>query len=207
MALNAEDGGNRKCISVQIPEPTDEKSEAYKVGYKTIAEIAKERIRRAGELVKKENADKEGIEDLDIGFKVFKLDTSNIIAWDTATDKFEEQLDIFSEDNADHIKQGRNQKDILYEILLKYGLDLSVPIEEKELDGNRIYNIGFGTLFVCLDDKINAKTAKNIGEWSKAFEDDEPSVVFRDSGFANDSDKTNTVQTLKQFGIENVKSI
>lgn len=207
MALNAEDGGNRRCISVQLPEPTDEKSEAYKAGYKTIAEIGKERIRRAGKLVKKENADKEGIENLDVGFRVFKLDTTNIIPWDTATDKLEEQLDIFSEDNADHIKQGRSNEDILYEILLKYGLDLTVPIEEKEMDGNRIYNIGFGSMYVCLDEKINVQTAKNIGEWSKDFEDDEPIVVFRDSGFKNDSTKTNTVQTLKQFGIENVKSI
>ncbi len=207
MQLNAEDGGNRKCISVQLPEPTDEKSAAYKAGYKTIAEIGKERIRRAGEKIKEEHKDKEGIDKLDIGFRVFKLDTSNIVAWDTATENLEDQLQLFAENNAEHIKQGRSAEDILYEILLKFGLDLSVPIQEKELAGHQVYNIGHGAMYVCLDDNINGKVAQAIGEWHKDFEDDNPTVIFKDTGFAQDQDKTNTIQMLKQFGIDNVKSI
>ncbi|WP_291067832.1 MULTISPECIES: site-specific DNA-methyltransferase [unclassified Empedobacter] len=207
MALNSEDGGDRKCISVQLPEPTDEKSQAYKAGYKTIAEITKERIRRAGELIKQENKDKEGIDKLDVGFRAFKLDSSNIKAWDTSIDKFEDQLDMFEENNGDNIKSERTEEDVLFEILLKYGLELTLPIQEKTIDSCTIYNIGFGSMFICLSPQINVSVAKAIGEWSKEFEDHNPSVIFKDAGFANDADKTNTVQTLRQAGIENVKSI
>lgn len=207
MALNAEDGGNRKCISVQLPEPTDEKSEAYKAGYKTIAEITKERIRRAGELIKQENKDKEGIDKLDVGFRAFKLDSSNIQAWDTSVEKFEGQLDAFLVNNGDSIKAGRTEEDVLFEILLKYGLDLTLPIQEKEVDGCTIYNIGFGAMYICLSDNINISVAVGIGEWHKDSSDSKPSVIFKDAGFANDADKTNTVQTLRQAGIDNVKSI
>lgn len=208
MALNAEDGGNRKCISVQLPEPTDEKSEAYKAGYTNIAEITKERIRRAGELIKEEHKDKEGIDNLDVGFRVFKLDSSNIKAWDTSVENFEEQLDMFSDNNGENIKPSRTEEDILFEILLKYGLELTVPIIEKQIEGNKVYNIGFGSMYICLDDKVNPEVAKGIGVWHKEeFTDNNPSVIFKDNGFATDADKTNTVQTLKQFGISNVKSI
>lgn len=208
MELNAEDSGNRKCISVQLPEPTDEKSEAYKAGYTTIAEITKERIRRAGELIKKEHKDKVGIDKLDVGFRVFKLDSSNIKAWDTSVENFEEQLDMFAQNNGENIKQDRTEEDILFEILLKYGLELTVPIIEKQIAGNKVYNIGFGSMYICLDDKVNPEVAKGIGVWHKEeFTDNNPSVIFKDNGFATDADKTNTVQTLKQFGISNVKSI
>lgn len=203
MALNAEDGGNRKCISVQLPEPTDEKSEAYKAGYKNIAEIAKERIRRAGEKVKEDNADKENIDKLDVGFRVFKLDSSNIKRWDTTPENFESQVDLFE----DALKEDRSEEDVLYEILLKYGLDLTVPIQEKEVEGCTIHNIGFGALYVCLAQNISPKVATAIAEWNKEDETKYPSVIFRDNGFKTDADKTNAVQTLKQFGIENVRSI
>lgn len=207
MQLNAEDGGSRKCISVQLPELTDEKSEAYKAGYKNIAEITKERIRRAGELIKKENKDKEGIENLDTGFRVFKLDSSNIQAWDTSVEEFEGQLDMFAENNGDHIKSNRTEEDVLFEILLKYGLELTLPIDEKIVGECKIYNIGFGSMYICLSDQIKTDVATTIGEWHKESSDTNPSVIFKDSGFANDADKTNTVQTLRQAGIENVKSI
>lgn len=207
MALNAEDGGNRKCISVQLPEPTDEKSEAFKAGYTTIAEITKERIRRAGELIKQENKDKENIDKLDVGFRAFKLDSSNIRAWDTAVEKLEGQLDAFAENNGDSIKSDRTEEDVLFEILLKYGLELTLPIQEKTIDGCTIYNIGFGAMYICLSNDIKVSVAKAIGEWHKESFDDKPSVIFKDAGFANDADKTNTVQTLRQAGIENVKSI
>jgi len=207
MALNAEDGGNRKCISVQLPEPTDEKSEAYKAGYKTIAEITKERIRRAGELIKQENKDKEGMDKLDVGFRAFKLDSSNIQAWDTSVENFEDQLDMFLENNGDSIKSDRTEEDVLFEILLKYGLELTLPIEEKTIANCNVYNIGFGSMYICLADRITVEVANGIGEWHKESVDEKPSVIFKDAGFANDADKTNTVQTLRQAGIENVKSI
>lgn len=207
MALNAEDGGIRKCKSVQLPEPTDEKSEAYKASYKTIADITKERIRRAGELIKQKNKDKEGLDKLDIGFRAFKLDSSNIQAWDTSVEKFEGQLDAFLANNGDSIKTGRTEEDVLFEILLKYGLDLTLSIQEKQVDGCTIYNIGFGAMYICLSDNINISVAVAIGEWHKDSSDSKPSVIFKDAGFANDADKTNTIQTLRQAGIENVKSI
>ncbi|EPH12278.1 adenine-specific DNA-methyltransferase [Myroides odoratimimus CCUG 12700] len=207
MSLNAEDGGDRKCISVQLPETTKEDSEAYKAGYKNIAEITKERIRRAGELIKQENKDKEHIGKLDIGFRAFKLDSSNIRAWDTAVANFEGQLDAFEAHNGDSIKSDRTEEDVLFEILLKYGLDLTLPIQERIVAGSTIYNIGFGAMYICLSDAINVDVAKAIGEWHKESSDDKPSVIFKDAGFANDADKTNTVQMLRQAGIENVKSI
>lgn len=190
-----------------MPEPTDEKSEAYKEGYKTIAEITKERIRRAGELVKQENKNNDGIENLDTYFRVFKLDSSNILAWDTSVDEFEGQLDMFAENNGDHIKSNRTEEDVLFEILLKYGLELTLPIEGKVVGDCKIYNIGFGSMYICLSDQIKTDVATTIGEWHKESSDTNPSVIFKDSGFANDADKTNTVQTLRQVGIENVKSI
>lgn len=207
MAINAEDDGGRKCISVQLPEPVGEKSEAYKSGYKTIAEITKERIRRAGGFVKKENKNIKGIEKLDVGFRVFKLDTSNITAWDTSVEKFEEQLLLFDENDGDHIKKDRTEEDLLFEILLKYGFELTVSIQEKEIKGNKIYNINNGSMYICLADKVNIEVAEEIGEWQKEFSDHKPTVIFKDSGFINDANKTNTIQTLRQFGIENIKSV
>jgi len=207
MALNAEDGGKRKCISVQLPETTDEKSEAFKAGFGTISEITKERLRRAGKLIISQNKDKNYIDKLDVGFRVFKLDSSNIQAWDTSVDEFEGQLDMFAENNGDHIKSNRTEEDVLFEILLKYGLELTLPIEEKVIGECKIYNIGFGSMYICLSDQIKIDVATTIGEWHKESSDINPSVIFKDSGFANDADKTNTVQTLRQAGIENVKSI
>ncbi|AZA88058.1 site-specific DNA-methyltransferase [Chryseobacterium shandongense] len=207
MGLNAEDGGNRKCISVQLPEQTEKNSEAFKAGYNWITEISKERIRRAGDLIKQEIKEKNEIENLDTGFRVFKLDSSNIQAWDTSVDKFEGQLDMFAENNGDHIKSNRTEEDVLFEILLKYGLELTLPIEEKVVGDCKIYNIGFGSMYICLSDQIKTDVATAIGEWHKESSDSNPSVIFKDSGFAKDADKTNTVQTLRQVGIENVKSI
>lgn len=256
MALNAEDGGKRKCISVQLPEPIEEKSEAYKAGYNTIAEITKERIRRAGKAIKEEtqteikklqekleksiglaliiedaevkqftfpegviiddaaetlleeiNQKQAALQQLDVGFRVYKLDSSNIIAWDTDKESFEKQIEIFSETNADHIKVGRNEKDVLYEILLKYGLELTVPIEERVLAGATVYNIGYGSMYVCLANGIESGVARALGEWHRDISEDSPTVIFKDSGFDTDADKTNTIQTLLQFGIEKVESI
>lgn len=142
-----------------------------------------------------------------MGFRVFKLDSSNIHAWDTSLEKLQDQLDMFDAHDGDHIKADRTEEDVLFEILLKYGLELTLPIQEREIAGCRVHNIGFGTLYICLSNGITAEVAQGIGEWQQEFGDAKPSVIFKDAGFKDDQDKTNTVQTLRQFGIENVKSI
>ena len=172
-----------------------------------LSELSKERIRRAGELIKQGNKDKEGIDKLDVGFRAFKLDSSNIHAWDTSIENFEGQLDAFEANNGDSIKTDRTEEDVLFEILLKYGLELTLPIEEKTIANCKVYNIGFGAMYICLADHITVEVANGIAEWHKESVDEKPSVIFKDAGFANDANKTNTVQTLRQAGIENVKSI
>jgi len=204
MDINVVDKGNRKYICVQLPEETDEKSEAYKAGYKNICEIGKERIRRAGEKIKEENADKEGIENLDIGFKVFKLDSSNIKAWDPESDDLEQNL----WDSVENIKSDRTSEDLMYEILLKYGLDLTLPIEELELAGKKVYVVGLGSLVICLDEAITLDTVEAIAALKEKYEsDDLMRVVFRDNGFKDAEVKTNAIQILKQSGIDDVKSL
>ena len=200
MQLNSEDGGNRKHIQVQLPEPTDEKSEAFKAGYKTIAQIGKERIRRAGKKIAAENPDK--AKDLDLGFKVFKLDSSNIKGWDGNPEDLETSLF----DAQENIKADRTEEDVLFEILLKYGLDLTLPIEEKVMEGKKVFNVGFGALFICLADGITNKVAEGIGAWKQELNPATCRVIFKDSGFT-DVEKANAVQTLKRFGINEVKSI
>ena len=194
MALNAEDGGNRQFIMVQLPEPTD------KPDYPTIAEIGKERIRRAGEKIL---ADKGGIINLDVGFKVFKLDSTNIKPWDVAFDTLEQDILTY----ADSIKSDRNAEDVLYEILLKYGLDLSLPITTHTLAGKTVYSIG-GVLVVCLDHAITLETVEAIAKLKAEWQPETAMrVVFRDSGFADDVVKVNAVQILKQAGIDDVRSV
>ncbi len=194
MNLNLEDNGKRKHIQVQLPQLTDEKSEAFKAGFKTITEIGKERIRRAAKKIAEEYPDK--AKDLDLGFKVFKLDTSNIKGWDGNPDNLQMSL----EDAVGNIKHDRTEHDVLYEILLKYGLDLTLPIEEKQVAGKTVFSVGFGALFICLADKITSTVAQGIGEWKEELQPEVCRVVFKDSGFT-DVEKTNSVQTLKRFGI------
>ena len=213
MQLNAEDGGNRRYIMVQLPEPTDEKSEAFKAGYKSIAEIGKERIRRAGEKivdelkgaatsVAEDNATK--VASPDVGFKVFKLDSSNIKAWDPDYEDIEKSL----WDTVDNIKEDRTETDLLYEILLKYGLDLTLPIEELELSGKKVYVVGLGSLVICLDKQITLDVVEEIAKRKEKYDTDNlMRVVFRDNGFKDAEVKTNAMQILKQVGIEDVKSV
>ena len=204
MQLNAEDGGNRKYIMVQLPELCDESSEAYKAGYKNICEIGKERIRRAGKKIKSdESLPLENREKLDIGFKVFKLDSSNIKEWDTDTEDLQQTL----LDSMENIKSDRNSLDVLYEILLKYGLDLNIPIEENK----DFYSIGGGSLLVSLNKEINdevinsiCKEYKNLLEIDKDFK---TTVILRDNSFKNDVDKTNAIKKLEQIGINEIRSI
>lgn len=197
MQLNAEDNGNRKFIMVQLPETTDEKSEAYKAGYKNICEIGKERIRRAGEKIVSES----GKTDLDIGFKVFKLDDSNIKEWSPNYD----ELAMTLEDMADNLKSGRTKEDLLFEILIKMGIELTAPIEEINVGDKKIYNIGMGSLVICLEDEITEDIIKEIPKYKSDFMD--MKVVFKETGFKTDSQKMNTMQNLKQFGITDVRSV
>ena len=197
MQLNAEDGGNRKFIMVQLPETTDEKSEAYKAGYFNICEIGKERIRRAGDKVVSES----GKTDSDIGFKVFKLDDSNIREWSPNYD----ELAMTLEDMTDNLKAGRTKEDLLFEILIKMGIELTAPIEEIKVGDKLIYNIGAGSLLICLEDEISEEIIKEIPKYKSDFVD--MKVVFKEIGFRSDSQKMNTMQNLKQFGITDVRSV
>lgn len=196
MNLNAEDGGHRKFILVQLPEPTNEKSEAYKAGYKNICEIGKERIRRAGEKIKAEAGDKAA--DLDIGFKVFKLDSSNLQKWNPQPD----DLVMTLQQATDNFLPDRTEQDVLYEIMLKMGLDLTCQIEEEQAAGETVYIIGGGALMICLGRNITTAVAEAVGKLHEEYESELWQVVFRDTGFASDMDKTNVKETLKAAGLD-----
>ncbi len=200
IACCLEDNIKLKFIQVQLPEKTDKDNEAYKSRYSTIAEIGKERIRRAVKKIKEEHPiiSKE----LDLGFKVFKLDSSNIKSWDGNPDNVETSL----LDTVENIKPGRTEEDVLYEILLKSGLDLTLPIEGRNIEGKKVFNIGLGSLFICLADNITRKVAEGIGQWKKECNPEICRVVFKDNGFS-DIEKTNSVQTLKRYGIDEIKTI
>ncbi|PGS96112.1 site-specific DNA-methyltransferase [Bacillus anthracis] len=208
MQLNSEDGGNRKFIMVQLPEPLEEQSEAYKAGYRTICDIGEERIRRAGEKIKQELIEKQkdaGMleanivdpDSLDIGFKVLKLDTSNIREWNADFDNIEEQMEY----HENPFIEDWTELDVVYEIMLKYGLELTYPIETFEVDGKHVYDIAFGNLFICLADNINTNIAKAIITKRDEYGIETSSVVFSDAGFAgNDSEKLNCIELLKDAG-------
>lgn len=199
IAQNAEDGGSRKFILVQIPEPL--KIEEDKV--KTIADLGKSRIRNAGKKILNDTKSKTNSTNLDIGFKLFKLDATNILPWEADFETLEDQLAL----SVDSVKTERTAEDVLYEILLKYGLDLTLPIEQHEIDGKTVYDVGMGALMVCLDDNISIEVVEGIGKLKEELQPEVMRVVFKDAGFADDVVKTNAVQVLKQFGIDDVRSI
>ncbi len=193
MQLNSEDNGNRKFIMVQLPEKCNEKSEAYKAGYSNICEIGKERIRRAGDKIVEES----GNNNLDIGFKVFKLDSSNKLEWDPDYDNLESSLDKMLY----NIKGCRTELDLVYEVMLKYGLDLSLPIENIE-DVTSIYNVGFGALILCFKDKVTVADGKDI---INIIKDNNPAtcrVVFKDNSFGTDADKANLKELLSSHNVD-----
>ncbi|WP_434303741.1 site-specific DNA-methyltransferase [Clostridium botulinum] len=203
MNLNAEDSKNRKFIMVQLPEETDKKSEAYKAGYKNICEIGKERIRRAGDKIVSENKDKDVIRDLDIGFKVFKLDTSNIKPWNPRFEDIAHKLD----EMVDNFVPGRTEEDVVYEIMLKYGIDLTYPIEVREISGKKVFSIGFGALVICLDNEITLDVVNDIVDLKNELSPEITRIVFKDNGFKRDSVKTNAIEILKRNNINEVMSI
>ena len=213
MAQNAVDDGSRRHILVQLPEPLDPNNKNQKTSAdccdklgepRTIAELTKERLRRAANKVKEENPQF----DSDLGFRVFKLDTSNMRAWEPDGDDLEQTL----LDSIDHIKSDRSQNDILYELLLKLGLDLCVPIKTRTIAGKAVCSIGAGTLIACLDEHIARaevdSLALGITELAQATQThDDATVVFRDSAFEDDVAKTNMAAILEQFGLKNVRSL
>ena len=194
MQLNAEDGGQRRFICVQLPEKTDEHSEAYKAGYKTICEIGKERIRRAGEKIKEENKDKEGIEKLDIGFKVFKLDSSNLVKWDNSPTTDEEEVKKRIQQSLFYLVDGRSDLDLVYEIMLKYGLSLTLPVEERKFDNVPAYIINHPDykVLICLQPNITLSAVEEM--------DKEPigTYIFADRCFADANILSNTEEILKK---------
>jgi len=200
LAQNLADKGNRKFISVQIPEPLKKDEESVK----TIFDLGKSRILTASKKIKEENPDYEG----DLGFKVFKLDSSNIRAWNPDRNDLEGTL----YEHTEHLVPGRTEEDVLYELLLKRGVDLTVPIEPKEINGKTVYSIGYGVLFACLNSEINRDDVENlalgIATWQKELSPaSDTQVVFRDSAFTDDVAKTNMTAILEQNGIKHVRSL
>lgn len=186
-------------ICIQLPEKLDDKSEEAKAGYKTISEIGMERIRRTATTLSEDQP----ANNCDLGFKVFELNATNIKTWDANFETFEDDL-AFS---IESIKPDSSEEDVLFEILIKYGLDLTLPIEERQLDGKTVYNVGMGALMVCLNDAISIEVVEGIGRLKEELKPEVMRVVFKDAGFADDVVKTNAVQVLKQFGIDDVRSI
>ena len=188
--LNAEDEGSRQFIMIQLPEATDEKSEAYKSGYKTIAEISKERIRRAGKKIKEENTDKKDIDNLDIGFRVLKVDSSNMADIYYTPDSVEQnQLSLLTE----NIKEDRTAEDLLFQVLLDWGVDLSLPIAKEAVAGKEVFFVDNDALVACFvkDGGITEEFVKELAKRKPLR------VVFRDAGFKDDSVKINVEQIFK----------
>ena len=186
MQLNAEDGGHRKFIMVQLPEKCDEKSEAYKAGYKNICEIGKERIRRAGEKIKSESPLTTG--DLDVGFRVLKLDDTNMKDVYYAPDDYSQGLLAQLESN---IKEDRTDLDLLFGCLLDWGLPLSMPYYFEQIDGCTIHTYNDGDLIACFDENVSDSVVKEIAKRQPLR------AVFRDSSFANSPAKINVEEIFK----------
>lgn len=218
MAQNAADGGTRRYILVQLPEPLDpdKKEQATAAAFcdslrkpRTIAEISKERLRRAGARVRKDNPLFHG----DLGFRVYKLDATNLRAWDPDTKDV--QAALFA--SIDHIKPGRTEADLLAEVLLKLGLDLCVPIETLTISGHEVHAVGGGRLIACLAPSITRASAEGLGLGMAGWLEEllpmslgkrgEVTALFRDSAFDGDVTKTNLSKILEQYGFTRVRSL
>jgi len=195
-----ENPSNNRYIMVQLPQELESNHKGRDLGMKTISDIGKERIRRVSNMIKVEKSEES--KRIDLGFKVFKLDSSNIKSWDGNPENLESNLF----DSVSNIKSDRTEEDVLYEILLKYGLDLTLPIEERNIQGKKVFSVGMGSLFICLSDDITSKVAEGIGEWKEECDPEVCRVIFKDNGFT-DVEKTNSVQILKRFGINEIRSI
>jgi len=211
--INAEDGGNRRAIIVQLPEPLDPTNDEQEAAValcdtlgkpRTIAELTKERLRRVAKKAREENPLFAG----DLGFRVFKLDSTNIREWEAKPDDLEGAMQL----SIEHLKKDRSEADILYELLLKLGLDLCVPIQTKNISGLDVYSVGGGVLMTCLAEKISRDDVEHLGlgivNWHKELAPaGDTTCVFRDHAFADDVAKTNLAAILQQHGIETVRSL
>ena len=196
MQLNAEDGGHRKFIMVQLPEPCDEASEAYKAGYKNICEIGKERIRRAGDKIKSESP--LTTQDLDIGFRVLKLDDTNMKDIYYAPDDYDQGMLAGLESN---IKDDRTDLDLLFGCLIDWGLPLSLPYKSEQIDGCTVHTYNDGDLIACFDANIPESVVKEIAQRKPLR------AVFRDSGFASSPEKINVFEIFKLYMPEDANDI
>ena len=198
MQLNAEDGGNRKFIMVQLPEATDEKSEAYKAGYKNICEIGKERIRRAGkkieeELEAKSNKgdlfdDEKEVKKVDTGFRVLKVDDTNMKDVYYSAGEYSQQMLLNLESN---IKEDRNDMDLLYGVLLDWGVPLSLPHTTETIEGKKVHFVNEDNLVACFEDNVNEAVVREIAKRKPER------VVFRDSSFSSSPEKINVTEIFK----------
>lgn len=201
MQLNAEDGGNRKFIMVQLPEKTDPKSEAYKAGYPNICEIGKERIRRAGKKIKEENKDKEAIDRLDTGFRVLKLDSSNMadVYYTPAETPIEQTLGF--EAFEDNIKPDRTAEDLLFQVMPECNLPLSSRIEEREIHGKKVYAVDDNYLVACFDRDIDEQVITEIARMQPYY------FVMRDASAATDNVLDNFDQIFNAYSKETIRRI
>ena len=198
MQLNAEDGGNRKYIMVQLPEETDKKSEAYKAGYKNICEIGKERIRRAGEKILEENKDKENIDKLDVGFRVLKTDTSNMKDVYYSPEKIEQS---FLDSLEDNIKEDRTQEDLLFQVMLDLGVPLSSTIEVEQIEDSKVFQVEDRFLVACFDGAISDEVMRQIADMKPFY------AVFRDMSMKNDSVAVNFEQIFESISSETIRKV
>ena len=196
MQLNAEDGGNRKFIMVQLPEPCDEKSEAYKAGYKTIAEIGKERIRRAGRKILEEHPEAAGR--LDTGFRVLKVDSTNMRdVYYNPAEYQQDQLALF----ADNFKPDRTPEDLLFQVMLDLGVLLSSKIEETIIGDKKVFSVADGYLMACFDSHVTSEVITEIAKREPYY------AVFRDSSLASDSVATNFEQIFATYSPTTVRKV
>ena len=194
MQLNAGDGGKRKFIMVQLPEETDEKSEARKAGYKNICEIGKERIRRAGKKIKEESP--LTTQDLDTGFRVLKLDSSNMQDVYYTPAEFNEQK-LFD----DNIKPDRTEEDLLFQSMIELGIELSAKIEKRSIAGKTVWSVSDGYLMACFDEEVNETTITEIARQHPYY------FVMRDSSLANDQVADNFEQIWEEYSKDTVRRI
>ena len=202
MKINQETGSKKRYICVQLPELVQEGTDAYKEGFKTISDISKSRILRAGKLLQEKD------KSLDVGFKVFKLAQSNIQPWNP--DPTDLEATLLESEN--HLIEGRTEQDILYELLLKRGIDLATPIAERKVAEKTVYSIGYGATFACLDEHIQASDIESIAQliidwYQELAPGNKPHIFFRDSAFENDVVKTNIAAILQQNGLDHVRSV
>ncbi|WP_261806793.1 site-specific DNA-methyltransferase [Lapidilactobacillus luobeiensis] len=195
MQLNADDGGERRFIMVQLPEQTPQDSKAYEAGYRSIPQIAEDRIKLAGDKILSSTPKSGKI--IDVGFKVFELGESNIKEWNLDSDNLNKQIEM----QLDNISNRSEDLDLVYEIMLKQGLDLSLDVNMIVSGTSRIYKIAFGALFIILGENIRTETAARVIEIIRADGLENVVVVFKDTGFESDADKLNAIEILNAGGI------